>query len=126
MSNEVLQNDVTQLKVDVGKLETKLDNQDAKLDGIQSSMTRTIEILQSFLLLEQKHSTLQTEFTELKNDYQVNKTEIVKAMGMVRGVVLAGMIFISTIIGMGWYIYSDKIEQLNKHEQRIEQLEQMN
>lgn len=123
MSNEALQNDVTQLKVDVGKLETKLDNQDTKLNGIKTSVDRTIEILQSFLLLEQKHSTLQTEFTELKNDYQVNKTEIVKAMGMVRGVMMAGMIFVSAIIGLGLYIYSDKIELLNKHEQRIEQLE---
>jgi len=40
-----------------------------------------------------------------------------------RGIVLAGMVFVGMLVGMGLYIYSDKIKLLDKHEVAITQLQ---
>jgi hypothetical protein len=40
-----------------------------------------------------------------------------------RGIVLAGMVFVGCIVAMGGYIYADKIKLLDKHEIAITQLQ---
>jgi hypothetical protein len=84
-------------------------------------MTKMLEnqttILSKFLLLEERHNSFENELKLLKNDYKGSKEELLKAIGAFRAIVCGGAIFVSTIVGLGLYIYNDKVEMLQRHEQ---------
>jgi hypothetical protein len=107
------------LEKDVAVIAVKQDTQMEILTEMRATLNQQTQILQSFLVLEQKHVTLANEFSDLKKDYSGTKNEVVRAVSMMRGIVFAGAIFVSVIVGMGLYIYNDKIDMLNRHDEAL-------
>ena len=52
-----------------------------------------------------------------------HKEDILSLVGTMRGIVLAGMVFVGCIVAMGGYIYTDKVKMLDRHEVVIHQLQ---
>lgn len=107
------------LEKDVAVISVKQDTQMEILTEMRATLNQQTQILQSFLVLEQKHVALASDFSDLKKDYSGTKNEVVKAVSLMRGVVFAGAVFVSIIIGMGIYIYDGKIQMLNRHDEAL-------
>ena len=118
-----IQQTVGGVKTEVAVVNSKIDGQDKHLQEIKNNMKLQTDILNRLLTLTDRHDNFEREFKSLKEDYSEHKTEIVKLVGTMRGIVLAGAIFVGMIIGMGLYIYSDKMVVLQGHETRIHALE---
>lgn len=116
ISHEAQEERFGNLEKDVAVIVIKQDTQMEILTEMRATLNQQTQILQSFLVLEQKHATLASDFSGLKKDYSTTKSEVIKAVSMVRGIVLAGAIFVSVIVGLGLYIYDDKVNMLNRHE----------
>ena len=111
------------VKTEIAVVKEKIDGQDKHLQEIKTNMKLQTDILNRLLTLTDRHDNFEREFKCLKEDYSEHKTEIIKLVGTMRGIVLAGAIFVGMIIGMGLYIYSDKMVVLQVHEDRIHALE---
>lgn len=107
----------SKLETSVAVLDTKMDNTAKLLDDMRKMLENQTAILSKFLLLEERHNNFENELKLLKNEYKRSKEELLKAIGAFRAIVFGGSIFVATITGLGLYIYNDKIEMLNKHEQ---------
>ena len=118
-----IQQTVGGVKTEVAVVNSKIDGQDKHLQEIKNNMKLQTDILNRLLTLTDRHDNFEREFKCLKEDYSRHKTEIIKLVGTMRGIVLAGAIFVGMIIGMGLYIYSDKMVVLQGHETRIHALE---
>jgi len=118
-----IQQTVGGVKTEVAVVNTKIDGQDKHLQEIKENMKLQTSILNKLLTLTDRHDNFEKEFKVLKEDYGTHKEEIIKLVGTMRGIVLAGAIFVGMIIGMGLYIYSDKMVVLQGHESRIHALE---
>lgn len=118
-----IQQTVSGVKTEVAVVNSKIDEQDKHLQDIKESMELQTSILNKLLTLTDRHDNFEKEFKVLKEDYITHKEEIIKLVGTMRGIVLAGAIFVGMIIGMGLYIYSDKMVVLQAHESRIHSLE---
>jgi hypothetical protein len=116
ISHEAQEERFGNLEKDVAVIVIKQDTQMEILTEMRATLNQQTQILQSFLVLEQKHATLASDFSDLKKDYSTTKSEVIKAVSMMRGIVLAGAIFVSVIVGLGLYIYDDKVNMLNRHE----------
>lgn len=116
ISHEAQEERFGNLEKDVAVIVIKQDTQMEILTEMRATLNQQTQILQSFLVLEQKHATLASDFSDLKKDYSTTKSEVIKAVSMMRGIVLAGAIFVSVIVGLGLYIYYDKVNMLNRHE----------
>ena len=80
-------------------------------------------ILNKLLTLTDRHDNFEKEFKGLKEDYITHKEDILSLVGTMRGIVLAGMVFVGCIVAMGGYIYTDKVKMLDRHEVVIHQLQ---
>ncbi len=118
-----IQQTVGGVKTEVAVVNNKIDGQDKHLQEIKNNMKLQTDILNRLLTLTDRHDNFEREFKCLKGDYSRHKTEIIKLVGTMRGIVLSGAIFVGMIIGMGLYIYSDKMAVLQGHEDRIHALE---
>ena len=118
-----IQQTVGGVKTEVAVVNSKIDGQDKHLQEIKNNMKLQTDILNRLLTLTDRHDNFEKEFKCLKEDYGRHKTEIIKLVGTMRGLVLAGAVFVSMIIGLGLYIYSDKMVVLQGHESRIHSLE---
>lgn len=118
-----IQQTVGGVKTEVAVVNSKIDGQDKHLQEIKENMKLQTSILNKLLTLTDRHDNFEKEFKSLKEDYIEHKEEIIKLVGTMRGIVLAGAIFVGMIIGMGLYIYSDKMVVLSDHESRIHSLE---
>lgn len=107
----------SKLETSVAVLDTKIDNTNKLLDDMRKMLENQTAILSKFLLLEERHNNFENELKMLKNDYKMSKEELLKAIGAFRAIVFSGAIFVSTIVGLGLYIYNDKVEILQRHEQ---------
>jgi hypothetical protein len=116
ISHEAQEERFGNLEKDVAVIVIKQDTQMEILTEMRATLNQQTQILQSFLVLEQKHATLASDFSDLKKDYSTTKSEVIKAVSMMRGIVLAGAIFVSVMVGLGLYIYDDKVNMLNRHE----------
>jgi len=116
ISHEAQEERFGNLEKDVAVIVIKQDTQMEILTEMRATLNQQTQILQSFLVLEQKHATLASDFSDLKKDYSTTKSEVIRAVSMMRGIVLAGAIFVSVIVGLGLYIYDDKVNMLNRHE----------
>lgn len=116
ISHEAQEERFGNLEKDVAVIVIKQDTQMEILTEMRATLNQQTQILQSFLVLEQKHATLASDFSDLKKDYSTTKSEVIKAVSMMRGIVLAVAIFVSVIVGLGLYIYDDKVNMLNRHE----------
>lgn len=110
---------LTKLEVSVGILDTKMDDTGKKLDDVALLLQNQTTILGKFLLLEERHKNFEADLKLLKSEYKCSKEEILKAIGAFRAIVFGGAVFVSTITGLGLYIYNDKIAMLDKHEQAL-------
>ena len=108
---------LTKLEVSVGVLDTKMDATGKKLDDVALLLQNQTTILGKFLAYEERENNFETDFNILKADYSTTKLDVLKTLATYRAIVLSGVVFVSTIMGLGLYIYNDKIEMLNKHEQ---------
>ena len=115
MPNE--QERFSKLESSVAVLDTKIDNTNKLLDDMRKMLENQTTILSKFLVLEERHNNFENELKTLKEDYKVSKEEALKVVGAFRAIVFGGAIFVSTIVGLGLYIYNDKIEMLDRHEQ---------
>lgn len=115
MPNE--QERFSKLESSVAVLDTKIDNTNKLLDDMRKMLENQTTILSKFLVLEERHNNFENELKTLKEDYEVSKEEALKVVGAFRAIVFCGAIFVSTIVGLGLYIYNDKIEMLDRHEQ---------
>jgi predicted nucleic acid-binding Zn-ribbon protein len=111
------------VKTEIAVVKEKIDGQDKHLKEIKEEAKLQTNILNKLLTLTDRHDNFEREFKVLKEDYNTHKEEIIKLVGTMRGIVLAGAIFVGMIIGMGLYIYSDKMIVLQAHETRIHALE---
>ena len=111
------------VKTEIAVVKEKIDGQDKHLKEIKEEAKLQTNILNKLLTLTDRHDNFEKEFKVLKEDYGTHKEEIIKLVGTMRGIVLAGAIFVGMIIGMGLYIYSDKMVVLSGHESRIHSLE---
>lgn len=111
------------VKTEIAIVKIKIDGQDKHLQEIKGDMRLQTNILNKLLTLTDRHDNFEKEFKCLKEDYVVHKEDILSLVGTMRGIVLAGMVFVSMLVGMGLYIYSDKIKLLDKHEVAITQLQ---
>lgn len=118
-----IQQTVGGVKTEVAVVNSKIDGQDKHLQEIKNNMKLQTDILNRLLTLTDRHDNFEKEFKFLKEDYGKHKEEIIKLVGTMRGIVLAGAIFVGMIVGMGLYIYSDKMVVLQGHEDRIHALE---
>ena len=118
-----IQQTVGGVKTEVAVVNSKIDGQDKHLQEIKNNMKLQTDILNRLLTLTDRHDNFEKEFKVLKEDYGKHKEEIIKLVGTMRGLVLAGAVFVSRIIGLGLYIYSDKMVVLQGHESRIHSLE---
>lgn len=118
-----IQQSVSGVKTEVAVVNSKIDGQDKHLQEIKNNMKLQTDILNRLLTLTDRHDNFEKEFKVLKEDYGTHKEEIIKLVGTMRGIVLAGAIFVGMIVGMGLYIYSDKMVVLSSHETRIHALE---
>lgn len=107
----------SKLETSVAVLDTKIDNTNKLLDDMRKMLENQTAILSKFLLLEERHNNFENELKMLKNDYKGSKEGLLKAIGAFRAIVFSGAIFVSTIVGLGLYIYNDKVEILQRHEQ---------
>lgn len=108
---------LTKLEVSVGVLDTKMDSTNNKLDDVAVLLQNQTTILGKFLAYEERANNFEADFSVLKADYSATKLDVLKTSTTYRAIVLSGVVFVSTIIGLGLYIYNDKIDMLNKHEQ---------
>lgn len=108
---------LTKLEVSVGVLDTKMDSTNKKLDDVAVLLQNQTTILGKFLAHEERANNFETDFKALKVDYSTTKLDVLKTLATYRAIVLSGVVFVSTIVGLGLYIYNDKIDMLNKHEQ---------
>lgn len=114
---------VGEVNTEIAVVKMKIDGQDKHLQEIKGDMRLQTNILNKLLTLTDRHDNFEKEFKGLKEDYVVHKEDILSLVGTMRGIVLAGAVFVSMLAGMGLYIYSDKIKLLDKHEVVIHQLE---
>ena len=119
-----IQQTVGGVKTEVAVVNSKIDGQDKHLQEIKNNMKLQTDILNRLLTLTDRHDNFEKEFKFLKEDYGKHKEEIIKLVGTMRGIVLAGAIFVGMIIGMGTYIYTDKVKLLDRHEAAITVLQQ--
>lgn len=110
---------LTKLEVSVGVLDTKMDTTCKKLDDLTTLLQNQTTILSKLLVYEEKTNTIESDLKSLKNDYKSSRDDLLKALVAFRVVVFSGAVFVSTIMGLGLYIYNNKIEMLNKHEQML-------
>lgn len=101
------------------KLESSVAVLDTKIDDMRKMLENQTTILSKFLVLEERHNNFENELKTLKEDYKSIKEEALKVVGAFRAIVFGGAIFVSAIVGLGLYIYNDKIDMLNKHEQSL-------
>ena len=125
-----IEEDVSKVQAVVGEVNTeiaivkiKIDGQDKHLQEIKGDMRLQTNILNKLLTLTDRHDNFEKEFKCLKEDYIVHKEDILSLVGTMRGIVLAGAVFVGCIIAMGGYIYADKVKMLDRHEVVIHQLE---
>lgn len=111
------------VKTEIAVLNTKMDSTHELLRKMSLGQQVQTEILSKFLVLEVKHNDSVQELTSLKKDYQDNKESTSLIINRVWGIVMAGMVLVSCIIGMGTYIYTDKVKLLDRHEVVIHQLQ---
>lgn len=136
MSDEIprrinkIEEDVSKVQAVVGEVNTeiavvkmKIDGQDKHLQEIKGDMRLQTNILNKLLTLTDRHDNFEKEFKGLKEDYITHKEDILSLVGTMRGIVLAGMVFVGMIVAMGGYIYADKVKILDRHEVSIHQLE---
>ena len=136
MSDEIprrinkIEEDVSKVQAVVGEVNTeiavvkmKIDGQDQHLQEVKGEMRLQTNILNKLLTLTDRHDNFEKEFKGLKEDYVVHKQQILSLVGTMRGIVLAGMVFVGCIVAMGGYIYADKVKMLDKHEVAITQLQ---
>jgi chromosome segregation ATPase len=114
---------VGEVNTEIAIVKTKIDEQDKHLQEIKGDMRLQTNILNKLLTLTDRHDNFEKEFKCLKEDYVVHKEDILSLVGTMRGIVLAGAVFVSMLVGMGLYIYADKIKLLDKHEIAITQLQ---
>jgi len=114
---------VGEVNTEIAIVKIKIDEQDKHLQEIKGDMKLQTNILNKLLTLTDRHDNFEKEFKCLKEDYIVHKEDILSLVGTMRGIVLAGAVFVSMLAGMGLYIYSDKIKLLDKHEVAITQLQ---
>ena len=114
---------VGEVNTEIAIVKIKIDGQDKHLQEIKEDMRLQTNILNKLLTLTDRHDNFEKEFKGLKEDYIVHKEDILSLVGTMRGIVLAGAVFVSMLAGMGLYIYSDKIKLLDKHEVAITQLQ---
>ena len=108
---------LTKLEVSVGVLDTKMDATGKKLDDVALLLQNQTAILGKFLAYEERANNFEADFSVLKADYSATKLDVLKTLTTYRAIVLSGVVFVSTIIGLGLYIYNDKIDMLDRHEQ---------
>jgi len=118
-----IQQNVSGVKTEVAVVNSKIDEQDKHLQEIKENMKLQTSILNKLLTLTDRHDNFEREFKSLKEDYVVHKEDILSLVGTMRGIVLAGAVFVGMLVGMGTYIYADKIKQLDRHEVSISQLQ---
>ena len=94
-----------------------MDETGKKLDDVALLLQNQTTILGKFLAYEERANNFESDFSVLKADYSATKLDVLKTLTTYRDIVLSGVVFVSTIIGLGLYIYNDKIDMLNKHEQ---------
>ena len=114
---------VGEVNTEIAVVKTKIDEQDQHLQEVKGEMRLQTNILNKLLTLTDRHDNFEKEFKSLKEDYVVHKEVMLSLVGTMRGIVLAGAVFVSMLVGMGLYIYSDKIKLLDKHEVAITQLQ---
>lgn len=114
---------VGEVNTEIAIVKTKIDEQDKHLQEIKGDMRLQTNILNKLLTLTDRHDNFEKEFKSLKEDYVVHKEDILSLVGTMRGIVLAGAVFVSMLVGMGTYIYADKVKQLDRHEVSISQLQ---
>lgn len=114
---------VGEVNTEIAIVKTKIDGQDKHLQEIKGDMRLQTNILNKLLILTDRHDNFEKEFKSLKEDYVVHKEDILSLVGTMRGIVLAGAVFVGMLVGMGTYIYADKIKQLDRHEVSISQLQ---
>jgi len=114
---------VDEVNTEIAIVKIKIDGQDKHLQEIKEDMRLQTNILNKLLTLTDRHDNFEKEFKGLKEDYITHKEDILSLVGTMRGIVLAGAVFVSMLAGMGLYIYSDKIKLLDKHEVAITQLQ---
>lgn len=114
---------VCEVNTEIAIVKTKIDGQDKHLQEIKGDMCLQTNILNKLLTLTDRHDNFEKEFKGLKEDYVVHKEDILSLVGTMRGIVLAGMVFVGCIIAMGGYIYADKVKMLDRHEVVIHQLQ---
>jgi len=113
---------VGEVNTEIAIVKTKIDGQDKHLQEIKGDMRLQTNILNKLLTLTDRHDNFEKEFKGLKEDYITHKEDILSLVGTMRGIVLAGMVFVGCIIAMGGYIYADKVKMLDRHEVVIHQL----
>ena len=113
---------VGDLSINIAVLDTKMDSTTKKLDEINNHMAVQTQILNKFLVLEDRHTNLESNFKRLSEDYSNTKGEMLKAVGAYKAIVFAGGIFVSALVGMGLYVFEDKMRILQKHTTQIESL----
>ena len=118
-----VQSVVGEVNTEIAVVKMKIDGQDQHLQEVKGEMRLQTNILNKLLTLTDRHDNFEREFKGLKEDYIVHKQQILSLVGTMRGIVLAGMVFVGMLVGMGLYIYSDKIKLLDKHEIAITQLQ---
>lgn len=125
-----IEEDVSKVQAVVGEVNTeiavvkmKIDGQDKHLQEIKGDMRLQTNILNKLLTLTDRHDNFEKEFKGLKEDYITHKEDILSLVGTMRGIVLAGMVFVGCIVAMGGYIYTDKVKMLDRHEVVIHQLQ---
>lgn len=114
---------VGEVNTEIAIVKTKIDEQDKHLQEIKGDMRLQTNILNKLLTLTDRHDNFEKEFKGLKEDYTTHKEVMLSLVGTMRGIVLAGAVFVSMLVGMGLYIYADKIKLLDKHEVAITQLQ---
>ena len=114
---------VGEVNTEIAIVKIKIDGQDKHLQEIKGDMRLQTNILNKLLALTDRHDNFEKEFKCLKEDYVVHKEDILSLVGTMRGIVLAGMVFVGCIVAMGGYIYTDKVKMLDRHEVVIHQLE---
>lgn len=125
-----IEEDVSKVQAVVGEVNTeiavvkmKIDGQDQHLQEVKGEMRLQTNILNKLLTLTDRHDNFEREFKCFKEDYVVHKEDILSLVGTMRGIVLAGMVFVGCIVAMGGYIYADKAKMLDRHDTSIHQLE---
>jgi len=114
---------VGEVNTEIAVAKMKIDGQDKHLQEIKGDMRLQTNILNKLLTLTDRHDNFEKEFKGLKEDYITHKEDILSLVGTMRGIVLAGMVFVGCIVAMGGYIYTDKVKMLDRHEVVIHQLE---